>query len=1034
MIKKFLLFLVIICFSNISFGETLPVLDKTQTEPTNCATQLFKEALQEDSDEITDNMPENEARVWAQETMLDPSVLIELVDCPEVADKDDLDVINFDPIEFVFPNSDRTLTINYSTQPKILKDKLLLDGKKSIPDGNPNPDIQDESNGAIFMNSEPAWYGILVVQHDSLSQFVGPNKNNVVAVDYIIDNIDDIYPKGYMCTSKSAIATDEDTINRVVRKVVDLEAVGEDDSNDYYVMGDKNLEWIMYAEIVADVVITVVTFGGGAIVSGIAKGARAARVTMKLAKNANKLKKFKNVEKFASISSKIFTTSQKAEKAEKTIKYAKKYEEAVKNMEKFRNTNPKKFAKYEKTANKYLKKSKKIDSKMTSEKLDATKLQKEAEQARKELEWHQKELKRLEDGVAKALPEAQTRLKEAEKAAKAANPEKLKKYQKLEKELSDLQDVVKDEKFIQNKKLPKTIKDRQLEKNKKVQDRIKEVEKELKQMENSGDEVSKYAKSKNVVDELEAPGKYKTTTQNLTEILKYVKNARPHTGNIFARTLKLMKAGLTDAKQIDKAHKVATAGMSSKSAKIKTWLFDRTLKNGSRLARFEANLGLLYGAANFLGEMYDKTSTTSQEYSNGIQFKPFCLLAADDLEGYENVVNYGMWFMWTGSSTDPADDDAAFLEASDFASKFAYALNDFMEDKDNIIMPSGYCNVDIYVVRLILQLDEENVDEEGRPTGKLFYLVMNDVPWTTANAFRKNVQDVKKWEQEQADFEENDPKGKYEDPALNKAVEEYGLDKETNQQQTDEENNLNETTDQQNFDSTNSYNMPAESNISSIGSDNSSTNPIPYVATPSPRTNSARPTKDCQNFLGNASNLIRSATGCNTLNDTEKTRCKKCVSGGISGSYENGHCYIEVLAWNCPKRGWKQNHSWSCSENNKYSECGMIRKYVDVEQPFCCPKQGAISGCCHHGGNHPPLSVENKIVELNCKIPLASNLDWRIPYDNGSDVYVNQQQQFRDWCMPDTKSSHPFSYDTKWKHCAKTIPGGTCLQKWYSIN
>ena len=329
MLKKilFLLLMVFFCIPNVSFGETLPVLNKTQTESTDCATQLFKEALQEDSDEITDDMPENEARVWAQETMLDPSVLIELIDCPEVANKGDLDVINFDPIEFVFPNSDRTLTINYSTQPKILKDKLLLDGKKSIPDGNPNPDIQDESNGAIFMNSEPAWYGVLVVQHDSLSQFVGRDKNNVVAVDYIIDNIDDIYPKGYMCTSKSAIAADEDTINRVVRKVVDLEAVGEDDSNDYYVMGDKNLEWIMYAEIVADVVITVVTFGGGAIVSGALKSARAARVAMKLAKNANKLKKFKNVEKFASISSKIFTTSQKAEKAEKTIKYAKKYEE-----------------------------------------------------------------------------------------------------------------------------------------------------------------------------------------------------------------------------------------------------------------------------------------------------------------------------------------------------------------------------------------------------------------------------------------------------------------------------------------------------------------------------------------------------------------------------------------------------------------------------------------------------------------------------------------------------------------------------------
>ena len=787
----------------ITAEEILAKAHEQDSYPTDCATQLFKEALQEDSDEITDDMPENEVRVWAQETMLDPSVLIELIDCPEVANKDDLDVINFDPIEFVFPNSDRTLTINYSTQPKILKDKLLLDGKKSIPDGNPNPDIQDQSNGAIFMNSEPAWYGILVVQHDSLSQFVGPDKNNVVAVDYIIDNIDDIYPKGYMCTSKSAIALDGDTINRVVRKVVNMEAVGEDDSNDYYVMGDKNLEWIMYAEIVAEAIVTAVTFGGGAILSGLAKSARAARVMAKLAKNANKLKKFKNVEKFINISTKIFNSAQKAERAEKNIKYATKYEKAIKNMEKFRNVNPKKFAKYEKKANKYLKKSQKIDPKMTPERLDPKKLQKETEQARKELEWHQKELKRLEDGVAKALPEAQTRLKEAEKAAKAADPKKLKKYQKLEKELSDLQDVVKDEKSLKNKKLPKAIKDRQIEKNKKVQDRIKEVEKELKQMENSGDEVSKYAKSKKIVNELEAPGKYKTTAQSIGEMSKYLKNARPRTGNIFARTFKLMKAGLTDAKKIDKARKVATAGMSSRSAKIGTWLVDQTLKNGSRLARFEAKTGLLYGAANFLGEMYDKTSTTSKEYSNGIQFKPFCLLAADDLEGYENVVNYGMWFMWTGSSTDPADDDAAFLEASDFASKFAYALNEFMEDKNNIIQPSGYCNVDVYVVRLIIQLDEENVDEDGRPTGKLFYLVMNDVPWTTANAFHKNVQDVKKWEQEQAEFEENDPKGKYEDPALNKVVEEYGLDEDTNQQQTDEENNSNENTDQSQTDEEN---------------------------------------------------------------------------------------------------------------------------------------------------------------------------------------------------------------------------------------
>ena len=98
-------------------------------------------------------------------------------------------------------------------------------------------------------------------------------------------------------------------------------------------------------------------------------------------------------------------------------------------------------------------------------------------------------------------------------------------------------------------------------------------------------------------------------------------------------------------------------------------------------------------------------------------------MSADDLEGQENVVNYGMWLMWVGNSTDPTDDDAAYLQAMDFASKFAYTLNDYQEKH------GGNCNVDIYVVHPIIRLDETNIDD---PHGEMFYLFMNDVPWTSA--------------------------------------------------------------------------------------------------------------------------------------------------------------------------------------------------------------------------------------------------------------------------------------------------------------
>ena len=81
-------------------------------------------------------------------------------------------------------------------------------------------------------------------------------------------------------------------------------------------------------------------------------------------------------------------------------------------------------------------------------------------------------------------------------------------------------------------------------------------------------------------------------------------------------------------------------------------------------------------------------------------------------------MNYGMWLMWAGDSMNPADDDAAYLQAMDFAAKFHEDLMEVQNDTNNP------CNVDIYVVRPVLRgIDTDNPE--------LYYLIMNDVPWTT---------------------------------------------------------------------------------------------------------------------------------------------------------------------------------------------------------------------------------------------------------------------------------------------------------------
>lgn len=653
----------------ISFAADIDIETKTTDEiltqysrpnSTDCATALFTQALNDHSDEISEADDEPVVQAWARNSMLGSEVLEQILEnpdiCPQIQSMSDEDTITFAPVTYKFPLG-RTLTINYSTQKKILKQLLLLSRKPSLPTNEASPKLMDPDDPALYMNTEPAWYAIMVVQHDSLSEFVGPNedknepeKNNTVSMQYINENINNIYPRGYYCTSKSAITpgNNYDTINKVVHEVVDM----ENDSNDYYVAGDVNLGWVMYAEIAADIIITVATWGGGAVATGALKGARATKTAKNLIKSTKALSKLDDVKDYVKVAGKISQHTDDIAKLEKNIKNAEKYEKALKNAEKARKAG-KDATKYEKEAQEILDAAKKVDPKTTAESLK--------------------------------------------------NVDKLKDQEKS------------------------------------LRDSLKTLEEQARNMEKN---------SKNVAD-------YKKQSDALADVMKYRKELRslrrPQTGNIITRALRSVKTARGGTETLDKAARAARAGMSSKSAKIGDWLFQTTLKHGSRLARFESKVGFFYGVVSFLGDMYDYTSNTSKEFSNGIEFKPLCLLSADDLEGQENVVNYGMWLMWVGNSTDPADDDAAYLQAMDFAEKFYYKLTEYQKEH------GANCDVDIYVVRPIIRLDETNKDN---PKGQMFYLFMNDVPWSTSAQFNSAVSDKQKWNRDQENLRQQDPSKK----------------------------------------------------------------------------------------------------------------------------------------------------------------------------------------------------------------------------------------------------------------------------------
>lgn len=253
------------------FMTTDAILSHTPDD-TECATGVFANALYETSGNVSETDSETTIRQWIYETFRDPDVLRDVLMCPEFAQMPDDETIHFLPIEYTFPGG-RKIVINYETQPKILRDRITIGEKRDLPSSDPNPLIDPSDTNTIWTNTDPAWYAIMVVQSGALDDFVGPGKHNTISLQYIEENIDNLFPHGSQCTGKSALTNDNTMINRAMRETVNL----SDDTNDYYVAGDVNLQWISYAEIALDVAITVITVGGGTVILGATKAARASR-------------------------------------------------------------------------------------------------------------------------------------------------------------------------------------------------------------------------------------------------------------------------------------------------------------------------------------------------------------------------------------------------------------------------------------------------------------------------------------------------------------------------------------------------------------------------------------------------------------------------------------------------------------------------------------------------------------------------------------------------------------------------------------
>lgn len=600
-----------------------------------CATAEFNNALAENAYLVNEDDDRDVVRDWIYDILQSPEALGAVLSCPEVADADENDTI-FMPIKYTFPGG-RTIDINYETQVKVLDQRFLLATKTELPTNDPNPAISSTDEHATWVNTEPAWYGIMVTQSGALRDFVGQNKNNTVSMKWVEENIGNLYPHNAdgWCSTKTGIGAkiNDSMVHNVLRNhTVQM----EDDDNNYYIAGDRNLKWISVAEVVVDIALSIVSWGGYAAASGAAKGARAARTASKLRTSLNALIKIESVQKYV-------RHSLQVAKYTKEIDNMNDLAKSIRNIEKLEQA----LAKIPKNSKKY-------------------------------------------ERVAQQLENA--------KRLKSQNMWKL---GKAGRDIDKVEDIEKlDKMIVQNQK------------------NINEIKTTMAEMARTNKNVAEYVKE---YDALKDAIKYSRELKSFRNI--------PHTGNVMTRTWqgaknigKSIKAANTGTKTLDRAEKVAR--QATKSGRARDWLFHSTMRNIGRVARVGEDLAALNFVLGIIGGFYDWANTETDEFTNGIKMSPLLLLSADSIEGQDNVVNYGMWLMWSGDSTNVADDDTAYLQAMDFAQKFYQDLTEVQDESGR-----HACDVDIYVVRPIIR-------NPGTNSQELYWLVMNDEPWSTADTER----------------------------------------------------------------------------------------------------------------------------------------------------------------------------------------------------------------------------------------------------------------------------------------------------------
>ena len=198
--KKLLVFFICYVFTlnahaDGEFQTVEEILNRTP-DSTPCATGIFTNVLSANAGAVSEHDDEQVIQSWIYGVMSMPDVLQSVLACPEFQSLDETEHIKLQSIKYTFPGG-REIVINYETQPKILRQRVMLGFKRGVDDLNdPNPKIGALDDKSVWINTDPAWYAIMVVQHGALDKFIGADKNNTISLKYIEDNIDTLYPNG----------------------------------------------------------------------------------------------------------------------------------------------------------------------------------------------------------------------------------------------------------------------------------------------------------------------------------------------------------------------------------------------------------------------------------------------------------------------------------------------------------------------------------------------------------------------------------------------------------------------------------------------------------------------------------------------------------------------------------------------------------------------------------------------------------------------------------------------------------------------